>query len=83
MDPYHPETIADGIERVLTDSVLRADRARLHGRSNSRGKHRSGAREIYREVLDAPGLRTRRPAARRDTGEPSALSAPRVALVHD
>ncbi len=88
VDPYHPETIADGIERVLTDSVLRAD---LRARGLARAKQFSWetsvrrVREIYGEVIDAPVL-AEAPAAAGRTGHrrsPSALSAPRVALVHD
>jgi len=72
VDPYHPEAIADGIERVLTDSVFRAD---LRARGLARAKQFSWetsvrrVREIYGEVIDAPVLAETPPAAaRRDTG---------------
>ena len=73
VDPYRPEAIADGIERVLTDSVLRARSARASGLA--RAKQFSWetsvrrVREIYGEVIDAPVLAEAPPAAaRRDTG---------------
>jgi glycosyltransferase involved in cell wall biosynthesis len=57
VDPYHPEAIADGIERVLCDETLRRD---LRAKGLARARQFSWetsvrrVREIYGEAADAP-----------------------------
>jgi glycosyltransferase involved in cell wall biosynthesis len=56
IDPYDPESIADGIRRVLTDAGLRADLRRKgleRARAFSWEKSVSRIREIYGQVADA------------------------------
>jgi glycosyltransferase involved in cell wall biosynthesis len=56
IDPYDPESIADGIRRVLTDEGLRADLRRKgmeRARAFSWEKSVSRIREIYGQVADA------------------------------
>ena len=57
VDPYHPEAIADGIERVLSDERLRRDlRARglVRARQFSWETSVARVREIYGDVAQAP-----------------------------
>jgi len=57
VDPYRPEAIADGIERVLCDETLRRD---LRAKGLARARQFSWeasvrrVREIYGEVAQAP-----------------------------
>ncbi len=57
VDPYHPEAIADGIERVLCDEALRRD---LRAKGLARARQFSWeasvrrVREIYGEAAQAP-----------------------------
>ena len=57
VDPYHPEAIADGIERVLGDEALRRD---LRAKGLARARQFSWeasvrrVREIYGEVAQTP-----------------------------
>ena len=57
VDPYHPEAIADGIERVLGDETLRRD---LRAKGLARARQFSWeasvtrVREIYKEAAQAP-----------------------------
>src|SRR4249920_2153485 len=72
VDPYDPQSIAGGIERVLGDESVRRD---LRAKGLARAKQFSWetsvrrVRDIYGEVIDAPVLAETAPAsARRDTG---------------
>jgi glycosyltransferase involved in cell wall biosynthesis len=62
VDPYSPEAIADGIERVLCDETLRRD---LRAKGLARARQFSWeasvrrVREIYGEVAGAPAALAR------------------------
>ena len=59
VDPYHPEAIADGIRRVLTDPQLRAE-LKLKGLARARQfsweTSARRVRDIYREVAASPAV---------------------------